>query len=200
MALDVTVGGAAAESYATVAEMKAYNAVYVSLYPTALSAVAWAAASDATLENAARIATRLLDAYPRAWAGTAVDAVQALGFPRSGLATRNGYPIPTAGAGAIPTDLKNAESELARQLLVTDRTVDNAIINKGLTSLKAGSVALAFDSVKIDNSLQVARIVRELNALAAILPDAVKNLIPVSWWKLDVEDVKIRRTSEFEAF
>jgi hypothetical protein len=198
VALDTTVGGASAESYPTLNEAKTYNSIYASLYP--LAAAAWVAAADPLLENSLRVATRLLDANPRAWAGTAVDAVQALGFPRVGLMTRNGFPLPSTGAAAIPSDLKNATAELARQLLVVDRTADNAVINQALTGLTAGSVSLTFDSLKMDNSLQVPRIMRQFAAFAAVLPDAVKYLIPDSWLKIDVEDPRVRRVMQFETF
>lgn len=47
-------------------------------------------------------------------------------------------------ASIIPLELKEAESEFAGQLLKTDFTLNNAVLEQGLTSVKAGSVALTF--------------------------------------------------------
>ena len=69
-------------------------------------------------------------------------------------------------SNVIPQDLKDAESELAGQLGNADRTLDNDVIVQGLTSIKAGSVSLSFkDMVE-----------------AHVLPDAVWNLMPPSWF------------------
>lgn len=185
MPLDTTPGGAAADSYASVAEADAYHT-------TRLFSSAWPAGSTGadlvTKETTLRMAARLLDAYPRSWTGSAVDAIQALGWPRSGMFNRNGFAIPTSGASSIPKELKEAQSELARQLISTDKTADNAIINLGLRSLQAGPVSFSFgDLSSVENSENVTRMIREFNALAAVLPDAVKYLIPASWLKPDPE-------------
>ncbi len=65
----------------------------------------------------------------------------------------------------IPQALKDAESELAGQLLIADTTLDNAVLYGGITSVKAGSVAVSFKE-----AIQ-----------AHVLPDAVLNLMPPSW-------------------
>jgi len=101
---------------------------------------------------------------------------------------RNGFEIPTTGAASIPRELKNAQIELAFQLSVADLTANNSIINQGITSIKAGSVSLSFADLNAENSLLVARSIRELNALMAVLPDAVKYLLVPSWLLDDPED------------
>jgi len=194
MPLIETPGSATADTYATLVEANAWNAIYVSMHSTD----PWATAVDATKENALRWAAKFLDAYYRAWSGSAVDGVQALGWPRSGMLSRNGFAVPTSGASSIPADLKNAQSEYARQLLSADKTADNAVINQGLTSLGAGSVSLGWADQSQENSLLVTRSVKELNALAAMWPDAVKALIPSGWLKLDPEDPSVRRSLIFE--
>ncbi len=191
MALITTPGSEFADSYATLAELDEYN-------NDRLHSSTWSAAVEATKEAAARWATLLLDANPRAWTGAAVDAVQALGWPRSGMLTRNGFEIPTSGADSIPRDLKRAQAEFARQLIASDRTTDNAIVNQGITKLKAGSVELSFADLNTENSLLVARSIREMNALAAVLPDAVKFLLVPSWLLPDAEDARNASTFLFE--
>jgi hypothetical protein len=65
----------------------------------------------------------------------------------------------------IPQALKEAVAELAGQLGTADRTLDNDVIVQGLTSVRAGSVSLAFkDSI-----------------MPKVIPDMVYNLMPASW-------------------
>lgn len=76
--------------------------------------------------------------------------------------TRNNVLI---ASNVIPQELKNATAELAGQLAIGDRTLDNDVIAQGLTSVKAGSVALTFkDSFEFD-----------------VIPGAVWNLLVQSW-------------------
>lgn len=192
MALITTPGAADADSYATLAEATAYHA-------SRLHSSSWAAlANDAVREAAMKWATRVLDAYPRCYTGAPVDDVQALGWPRSGMLNRNGFPIPTSGPSSIPKELKNAQIELAFQLSVADLTANNSVINQGITSIKAGSVAISFADLNAENSLLVARSIRELNALMAVLPDAVKYLLVPSWLLPDPEDASEVNSLVFE--
>lgn len=66
----------------------------------------------------------------------------------------------------MPQELKDAESELAGQLLMQDTLLNNDVITGGITSVKAGSVAISFKG----------------DILNAVLPDAVLNLMPASWF------------------
>ena len=75
---------------------------------------------------------------------------------------QNGNAIPS---NVIPQALKDAESELAGQLGLGDRTLDNDVIVQGLTSVNAGSVSLAFKD----------------KIIPQVIPDAVYNLMPQSW-------------------
>lgn len=181
MALVTTPGDASADSYADLAEANTYNA-------NRLHAAAWIAATDPTKEAGLRWAAILLDGNPRSWSGAQAASTQALRWPRTGMATRDGFAIPSTGATSIPKSLKDAQSEFARQLIGTDRTTDNAIINQNITELKAGSVGLRFGDLVTENSSLVARSIREMNALAAVLPDAVKFLLVPSWLLEDAED------------
>lgn len=72
----------------------------------------------------------------------------------------------TGRIAVIPEELKEAESELAGQLMLQDTTLDNAVKVQGLTSIRAGSVSLSFKEA-ID---------------AHVLPDAVMNLMPPGWF------------------
>ena len=119
MALDATVGGANADSYATLAEFKSYadsiGFIYTSVY------------TDPVIEVAMRKATQYLDrAYRGKWKGFRTDRDQALAWPRTssqnlpvnyltpsfttGVIDDDGYEIPS---NIIPKQVKQAEYEAA---------------------------------------------------------------------------------------
>lgn len=167
MALDTTPGGPSADSYATLAYASGYHSNH--LYSSA-----WFSASEDDQESGLIMATRLLDAMPRAWTGLASAGTQALGWPRKGMQTRNGYGIPI---GKVPNPLKNAECELARQLIEGNLTETDSVVAKGITSLKAGPVAITFKK-----TMDIG------DALLAMIPDAVITLLVPSWL-IDIEDL-----------
>jgi hypothetical protein len=187
MAFDVTPGGAAANSFATVAEFKAYHATR---YPQ----IEWiATAADALIEALLQMAARLL-ANDFDWTGTPADpasddatAHQALCFPRLGMFSRNGFAIPSSGALSIPIDLKNAQCEWAGVLNVNDMLSDNDAEILGISSVKAGSVAVAFQNKDTSSSESVDMILRrmgsEFNYLSAEVPGEVRRLLVPSWFK-----------------
>ena len=105
----------------------------------------WTAATADQKNRALVMATRLLDQHLE-WNGWVVDSIQALQWPRAGCVTRARYPIADT---VIPADVKYATAELARQLLAGDRTADDDVETRGITSLSAGSVSLAFDSARV---------------------------------------------------
>lgn len=157
MALDATPGGAAANSYVTVAEADAYMAAR-------LHKAAWETANSATKEAALQWATRELDRL--AWRGRAVTEIQALRWPRSYIYDLDGYRLLD---GAIPRFLKDATAELAFSLIASDRTADAQ--GKGLASVTVGPIEIEFD--KQDT--------------AGVIPRAVTRMImpyieaPVRW-------------------
>ncbi len=172
MALIVTPGAANADSYATLAEAEIYftNSIYAS---------AWDAASDSAKEWALITATRMLDAMPRAWTGSAaVAAIQALGWPRSGMLNRNDYAIAIT---IVPQELKNAQSEYAGQLISENLSETDSVAAKGIIEIKAASVGLKY---KTDVKNADAR----ENALLAMVPDAVIMLL-VDSWLVEVADL-----------
>lgn len=172
LVIDATVGGVAANSYETLAEAQTY-------FDSRLTVAGWenADSQDVLLAMATRTLDMILSGHRRLsrgssgsyyitspkWTGAPASATQRLAWPRTGMFDRNGNAIPS---NVIPQDLKNAESELAGQLGNADRTLDNDVIVQGITSIKAGSVALTFkDMIE-----------------AQVLPDAVWNLMPDSWY------------------
>lgn len=172
--LVATPGAANANSYETLAEANTYFDERLPL-PTP-----WVASGDSAI-RALIMATRVLDAMAvphktlrkgcdcnyiyvsRAWTGSPASATQRLAWPRIGMFDRNGNAIPS---DVIPQELKDAESELAGQLLMADTTLDNSTAVGGITSVRAGSVAVTFKD----------------NIEAHVLPDAVLNLMPQSWF------------------
>lgn len=182
-----TPGASNANSFETQAEADAYFAARLPLSPP------WGDADDPTA--ALVMATRVLSAFAqpfkyltgdkppyhyrvrRQWTGLPTTTTQRLPWPRTGMFDGNGNAIPS---NVIPEALKNAQSELAGQLLMSDTTLDNAVSVGGITSVKAGSVSVSFkDMIE-----------------AKVLPDAVWNLMPPSWFTDEV--ISYPSNAEFE--
>lgn len=167
-----TAGAANANSYGTEEEADLYFESRLPLDPP------WDQADDPSA--ALVMATRVLEGFAaarkraitidgkrwfvtsRAWTGAISTSTQSLSWPRTGMLDRLGRAIPV---DAIPQDLKNAQFELAGQLVLADRTLDNEVTTAGLTSVRAGSVALTFKDM----------IERQ------VLPEAVMDLLVPSW-------------------
>jgi len=134
--LIATPAGATANSYATVAEADAYH-------DSRLHRVAWlATGADAATKTVALImATRTLDALFE-WTAWPTTTTQALQWPRNAVPRRGG--LTYVDTMEIPPELKNATAELARLLIVGDRTADSDIETNKLRALKAGPVELVF--------------------------------------------------------
>jgi hypothetical protein len=134
VALDPTVGGASANSYASLAEADAFMG-------DRLNADAWTEAGEVSppIQEAALItAARRLDQEPWAWSKASTD--QALEFPRAGQTDKNGTSVDTDG---VPTWLKNAQIELALAMLGED-----LLENTGLEGMKRVKVdVLEFEPV-----------------------------------------------------
>lgn len=189
--IDATVGGANSNSYVTLAEASAYFEARVPTSP------AWE--SSAIQEAALIMATRMLDAITqpykifvpgtggspgyyrvrRHWTGAAATTTQRLAWPRTGMYDRNGNAI---ASNVLPLELKEAVSEFAGQLLKADSTLNNAVMALGISSVKAGSVAVSFRGG--------ADIVKQ------VIPDAVYDLLVASW--LTEEIIESVMTMEFE--
>jgi len=115
------------------------------------------------------------------WTGAPVSTTQPLPWPRTGMFNLNGGEI---ASNVFPQELKDADAELAFQLYSKDSTLDNQVAVKGITSIKAGSVALTFDTKGM--------------VATKILPDAVRFMIPSSWLTDVVYDYLTE--ADFEVF
>lgn len=102
----------------------------------------------------------------RAWTGATASSTQALAWPREGMFNRNGFPIAN---NVIPQDLKNAVAELAGALGTKDLLSDDDAIIQGITSVKAGSVAVSFNRSQVLMATKM-------------LPDSVLALLVPSWY------------------
>lgn len=111
----------------------------------------------------------------RTWTGEISTETQALPWGREGMYDRMDRVI---ASNIIPQELKDATAELAGQLEANDRTLDNDIIVQGITSVKAGSVALTFKE-QIE---------------AQVLPDAVVNLLVPGWLTDEIIDYGVRES------
>lgn len=187
MAIVLTLPPAAgANTYCTLAEAVAY-------FETRPTSAAWEASSNQ--EGLLVAATRMIDAllspqriqvkqkgqtpYYRItphWTGTPTDSAQPLCWPRTGMYTRNGA---TIADDEIPADLKAATAELAGQLATSDRLSDNKAVVQGITSVKAGSVAVSFDADQVETT--------------KVIPDSVMFLLVPSW----LTDETIERAGAF---
>lgn len=192
MAIDTTPGGASANSYATVAEFKTYRTNRLPSVAGVLTA------SDAQIEAGLIVAARALDASFD-WTGSAVDSTQALTWPRKGMLTRNGFAVPTSGATSIRPELKDAQCEWAYQLLAgIDTTSDNDAAKQGISSVRAGDVAVAFQNVNTSTEESVDMIIRRLGSEFNYLnaPGEVRRLLVPSWFS----QPSIKRPALFEVY
>ncbi len=171
-------GDATANSYATVAEAEAY-------FDTRLVVDGWENATTGGKEILLMMATRTIDAIlsPRrifvppmgsrsgyyvnrpTWTGTRpATNLSHLAWPRAGMFDRNGVALSEV---LIPQELKDATAELAGALGTKDTTLDNETVVQGITSIKAGPVALTF--------------AEGAAMLSKVLPEAVLDLLVPSW-------------------
>jgi hypothetical protein len=176
-----TPGAANANTYATLAEANAYN-------DSRLHVDDWTTATDEQKKAGLIDAARLIDAS-FVWTGTAADGVQSLTWPRTGMLTRNGFPI---AATVIPQQLKDAQSELARQLVSADRTSDNDADKLGIAEVKAGPVDVTFRNKSTSGETIEERDANIIEAgpgfwwKSRAMPDAVVMLLVPSWFIRDL--------------
>lgn len=97
-------------------------------------------------------------------------------------ATSFSVPVAVTVAGVagkvswMPQAVKDAESELAGQLIISDTTLDNAVAVGGIKSVSAGSVSVSFKD----------------DIAAHVLPDAVLALMPPSWFTDELVEPAVR--------
>lgn len=172
--IDATVGGAAANSYLTIAAADA-------LAESTLGTLAWTTATSDEKTRALITATRGLDTLT--WIGTRADPDQALDWPRSG-ATCDDIEYPD---DAIPEAIKYSAFDLANTLLTTPTLLQAPVAggslvpgipNRTLSRLKADVLDLTF---RTDISVSALSIVNPLTALphlATILGCLTTSTIP----------------------
>lgn len=191
--LNSTPGDPNANTFATLAYLKAYIPTRLPQVAWAVAALATGSAGDDTLSYALIAAARELRACFR-WNGTIAVAGQALSFPRVGLLTRNGEALPSNGTGCLPTDLLDAQSEWALQLGASDLLSDNDAVKKGVLGVKAGSVGVNFQAVA--DTLESADTFNRKNRAAmsyvsGVVPDEVRRLLVPGWYR----EASIRRSA-----
>lgn len=126
MTLDTTVGTSTSQSYASVAEADAYLAFRG-------DTSTWTALTVAQKEQKLQWAAVQLDTlYFR---GNKLTYSQALEWPRNGVVNKNGW-----YEQGIPQPLKNAQAELAFQLIANDWTQGLGPITQD--SMKVGSIEM----------------------------------------------------------
>ena len=143
-------GRADANSYASVVDGDAYHDGH-------LYATAWTAATTENKEKALVFATRLLDAEFR-FKGVKTSAAQALQWPRAECRDPDGDDY--LASDAVPHAVVQATCELARELLVKDRTA--APPGEGLKYLNIGSTQTGYD--KTDTPPVITRVAQAMLA------------------------------------
>ena len=122
-----------ANSYASAADGDAYHDGH-------LYATAWTAATLANKEKALVMATRLIDGQVQ-FAGWKVTDAQALQWPR--VSCRNPDSEDDLPPDVVPGAVRDATCELARELLIADRTAAPA--GEGLKYENTGTTQKGYD-------------------------------------------------------
>lgn len=175
-----TPGSASANSYITVAEANAYFESRLPLDPP------WDATESIVIPRiltAARMLTSVFAGSKRLvtpkngdpyyligfkWTGLPADAIQVMDWPRIGMYDRLGREL---SSSIIPSELKQAQSELAGQLSLNDRTLDNDILTQGIQEIGAGPV-----KIKFREDLE------SFTETALVLPAGVLSMLVPSWY------------------
>ena len=134
MPFDATAGASTANSYASVAEADAYLAVRG-------DTSTWTALNTGQKESKLQWAAIYLDTLT--FKGTRSTSTQALQWPRIGVWDRDGY---TVASDAIPQALKNAQAEMAFQLVANDWTQGLGPVSN--ETLSVGSISLGRETYR----------------------------------------------------
>ena len=126
MPFDATAGASTANSYASVAEADAYLAVRG-------DTSTWTALTLGAKESKLQWAALYLDTLT--FKGTRSTSTQALQWPRIGVWDRDGFEV-----DGIPQALKNAQAEMAFQLIANDWTQGLGPVTN--ETLSVGSISL----------------------------------------------------------
>lgn len=132
-----TPGAVDANSFATVSEIDTY---YLSRVP-ATTAAQWQDAADDDKAAAAIMATLWMTNLIK-WRNYTTTTTQSLPWPRYNMWRRNGWSqVPQ---DEVPQEVKNAQAELARLFLISDRTEELQQLVNGVGVLKVGPIQIAF--------------------------------------------------------
>ena len=144
MAITVIVedgsGVTGANSYASILTIDAY--VLTNPHDST-----WTALTEAQKNGYAVWSCRVLNEQMN-WDGWQVSDTQALDLPRSGMIDKNGNAIDD---DEIPSEVVNAQCELARLFAIGDRTADNDMA--GFKQIEVGSINLVADKSDRPNVL-----------------------------------------------
>ncbi len=177
MTIDATPGGANANSYLTLAEAQTYWAsrLFTDIWDNSDDqsvALVWASRMLGVMTRPYKYLVpdqNGVAAYYRTrptWTGTIATSTQALLWPRIGMYDGRGIAVPET---VVPIELKEAVAEFAGQMSKSDRTADIDNFAQGVTSVRAGSVALTLKQ-------------REEGLLMTkVLPDVVLFMLVPSW-------------------
>lgn len=150
--INAEAGSTTANSYASLEDAAAYH-------DTHPYAATWDDADEDQKVRALITATRTLDTWFD-WNGDISSLTQRLLWPRRGVlrpgispgmqdVRRNDWHEPFGvllDSATVPVIIAEATSELARQLLDSNRTADSDVESQGIRSLKAGPVDITFSS------------------------------------------------------
>jgi DNA mismatch repair protein MutH len=140
------------------------------------SGVTWASASTDQKTAAILWATLLMDRLWD-WTGWVVTVTQALMWPRQGMLLRNGWGY--VDTTIIPTEIKQATAEYARQLLVSDIAGNSDVETQGVKAFTAGPVSFTFKD----------------GVTAKPMPDTVVYLIPSHWGVTHARSAGVRKVA-----
>ncbi len=157
MPFDATPASATANSYATVAEADAYLAVRG-------DTATWTALTTGQKEAKLQWAALHLDTLN--FRGTRSTSTQALQWPRIGVWDRDGFEV-----DAIPQVLKNAQAEMAFQLIANDWTQGLGPVTN--ETLSVGSISLGRET----HRAFPAAVLALLRPLLASVPGASGRLV-----------------------
>lgn len=99
----------------------------------------WAGLTQAQKNGYAVMSCRVLNEQIL-WDGSRIDADQSLDLPRSGMVDKDNNFIDN---DEIPTEVQDAQCELARLLAINDRTADAD--TAGFNQIKVGTIELGID-------------------------------------------------------
>jgi len=127
-----TAGSASANTYVSIADAGTY-------FEERLHSSTWTSASIESRKAALIWATRILDASVD-WVGSIKSTDQALRWPRSGVYTADNINIDD---DIVPSFVKYATCELAKQLISSDRFADSD--TKGYEWIELGGLQIKID-------------------------------------------------------